>query len=118
MLRKLAMAAAVVSALAFPSEVLAFHGGGGGGGFHGGGGVARRRRWHGGGYRGGGVYRGGASIAAVVIAAVLPGRRLSRRLRGLRRRPRSYWGGRYWGYGVGPCWSWNPYSGGWIWVCY
>ena len=29
-----------------------------------------------------------------------------------------YWRGRYWAYGVGPCWNWNPFFGGWAWVCY
>jgi hypothetical protein len=24
--------------------------------------------------------------------------------------------GRYWGYGVGPCWAWTPY--GYEWICY
>jgi hypothetical protein len=32
--------------------------------------------------------------------------------------PGRWWGGRYWAYGVGSCWRWNPYTGGWIWVCY
>jgi hypothetical protein len=23
-----------------------------------------------------------------------------------------------WGYGGGSCWRWDPYAGGWVWVCY
>lgn len=26
-----------------------------------------------------------------------------------------YWHGRWWGYGIGPCWRWTPV--GWIWIC-
>ena len=29
-----------------------------------------------------------------------------------------FWGGRWYGYGVGPCWRWDGYSGQWVWVCY
>jgi hypothetical protein len=27
-----------------------------------------------------------------------------------------YWGGRWYGYGVGACWRWTP--GGYVWICY
>lgn len=29
-----------------------------------------------------------------------------------------FWGGRWYGYGVGPCWRWNPFYARWVWVCY
>ena len=67
------------------------HGGGGhGGGGHGGGGHSS---YHGGDHWGGGhaTHLGGG------------------RGRG------HYWHGRWWGYGVGPCWRLSP--GGWIWIC-
>ncbi len=101
MLRKLALAVAVTSLVALPIPTFAAHGGGGhGGGFHGGGGG-----YHGGGaggYRGGyGGYRGGYGG-----------------YRGGYRGGGRYWHGRYWGYGVGPCWTWNPFFGGWVWACY
>ena len=107
MMRKLVMAAAVAAsaALAAPPPSLARHRGGA----HGGG--ARGGVYRGGVYRGGG-YRGG----------VYRGRRLSwRRYRGGVYRGGvyrggygvyggrgRYWGGRCWGYGVGPCWRYNP----------
>lgn len=108
MLRKLAMAVAVTSLLAFPTPSLAFHGGGGhggggrGGGFHGGG-------FHGGGFHGGGRGFGGRGFGGRGFGG---GRG---RWGGGRGR---WWGGRYWGYGVGPCWTWNPFFGGWVWSCY
>lgn len=27
-----------------------------------------------------------------------------------------FWHGRWWGYGIGPCWRWTPV--GWVWICY
>ena len=29
-----------------------------------------------------------------------------------------WWGGRWYGYGVGSCWRWSPFYGRWIWACY
>jgi hypothetical protein len=74
--------------------------GGGGGGFRGGaavrgGGVAVR----GGVYRGGGVAVRGGGYRGVGVAG--GGRR--------------WYGGRWWSYGVGSCWS--PIPGGFVWVC-
>ena len=28
-----------------------------------------------------------------------------------------YWHGRYWNYGVGHCWEYDPYTGEYVWVC-
>jgi hypothetical protein len=28
-----------------------------------------------------------------------------------------FWHGRFWGYGIGPCWRLTPY-GEYVWVCY
>jgi hypothetical protein len=111
MLRKLCMAVATVALLTAPIEAVAnphgghgggghggggFHGGGGGG-FHGGGGG-----FHGGGHGGGGFYGGGHHGGGGYYGGGGRGR---------------YWGGRWYGYGIGPCWRWNPFFGRWIWVC-
>jgi hypothetical protein len=110
MLRKLALAVALIATLVLPTtEALAWRGGGRGG-FHGGG--FHRGGFHGGGYRG--HYGGGRAIyrgrGAYVGRGYYGGRAV---YRGGGR----YWHGRYWGYGVGPCWRATPY-GGWTWVCY
>ena len=34
------------------------------------------------------------------------------------RGPGRYWGGRYYAYGVGPCWRWNPFYARWVWACF
>ena len=96
MMRKIVCIAALAAALAFPTDSMARRGGGGGG-FHGGG--AR-------GFHGGGVHRGfhgGVHRGAVVHRGVVVGGR------------GRYWHGRYYGYGVGPCWR-NDY-GAWVWIC-
>ncbi len=92
MLRNLTLAAAVAAALTFPMGATAFahpHGGPHGGPHFGGGGHPHFGGGGGHGFRGGGGGHGGR-----------------------------FWHGRYWGYGVGPCWRWNPFMGGWVWVCY
>ncbi len=91
MLRKLAMAVAVTSLLALPTPSFAFHGGGGHGGGHGGfhGGFhGGHGGFHGGGFHGGRGFRGGRG---------------------------HFWHGRWWGYGIGPCWQLTPI--GYIWIC-
>jgi hypothetical protein len=30
---------------------------------------------------------------------------------------RHLWHGRWWDYGVGPCWAWSDVTGGYMWVC-
>jgi hypothetical protein len=66
----------------------------------------------GGGFRGGGGYRGGAAVyrggggavvrrGAVGVGVVGTGRR--------------WYGGRWWPYGVGSCWTPSPV--GYVWVC-
>lgn len=65
------------------------HAGGGGGGMHVGGGGRGGAVRVGGGGRGGAVHVGGGG-----------GR---------------FWHGRWYGYGIGPCWSLSP--DGYIWVC-
>jgi hypothetical protein len=82
------------------------HGGGGHGGGHGGGG-------HGGGHFGGhgpgghfgghgGGHFGGGHGGRVFVAGG-HGRR--------------FWHGRWWGYGIGPCWKWSYAYGEYVWVC-
>jgi hypothetical protein len=89
MLRKLSLAVALIATLVLPTtEALAW--------------VA-----HGG--RGHGIYVG-RGHGAYVGRGYYGGRRV---YGGGGR----YWHGRYWGYGVGPCWRPTPY-GGWAWVCY
>lgn len=31
---------------------------------------------------------------------------------------RHFWHGRWWGYGIGPCWVWSDYYDEFIWQCY
>jgi hypothetical protein len=31
---------------------------------------------------------------------------------------RRFWHGRYWPYGVGPCWAWSPVYGQYVWQCF
>ncbi len=99
MMRKfiLATAVAVTAALAAPTPSLAQHHGGG----HG---VARGGVYRGGVYRGG-VYRGGVYRGGYGGYGGYGGRG-------------RYWGGRWWGYGIGPCWRYNPFYGSYVWVCY
>ncbi len=89
MFRKLTLITALAATLAFPAVALAAHGGHGGGG-HGGGGHGGGGHGGGGWHGGGGGWHGGGG-----------GRR--------------FCGGRWWPYGVGPCWRW--YYGTWAWVC-
>jgi hypothetical protein len=118
MLRKLALALAFTSLVALPTPGFAGHGGGGhGGGFHGGGFHGGGGGFHGGGYHGGGVYRGGGYRGGgygVYRGGYRGGGYGVYRGGGGGR----YWRGRYWAYGVGPCWTWNPFFGGWAWGCY
>ena len=30
---------------------------------------------------------------------------------------RHFWHGRWWGYGVGPCWAWSDQDGEYVWIC-
>jgi hypothetical protein len=30
---------------------------------------------------------------------------------------RHFWHGRWWYYGVGPCWVWSDYYGEYVWAC-
>jgi hypothetical protein len=30
---------------------------------------------------------------------------------------RHFWHGRWWYYGVGPCWVWSNYYGEYVWAC-
>lgn len=98
-LRKISLVAAVAACLFIPAPALAKKGGGGpggpGGGWQQGGGgggkgrESRSGRWQGGG--GPGLQGGGRHH----------GRRFGR--------------GRWWNYGVGPCWRITP--AGYIWIC-
>jgi hypothetical protein len=92
MLRRLSLITAMVTALALPAtDALAW--------------VARGRGGHV--YAGRGVH--GAYVGRGVHGAYVR--------RGVYGGGGRYWHGRYWGYGVGPCWRVAPY-GGWVWACY
>jgi hypothetical protein len=66
----------------------------------------------GGGYRGGGVGRGGGFAVRGGGVAVRGG---GYRGVGVVGGGRRWYGGRWWPYGVGSCWS--PVPGGYVWVC-
>ena len=96
MLRKISLVAAVAACLFIPASAFAKKGGGGGGGGGGwqqGGGKGKPGGggWQGGGGPGGGWQGGG------------------------RHHGRRFWRGRWWNYGVGPCWRITP--AGYIWIC-
>ena len=87
--------AALAAGLVLGTPALAGgHGGGHGGGGHGGGGHGPGGHFGGGGphFGGGGPHFGGG-------------------------RGGHFWHGRFWGYGIGPCWRLTPY-GEYVWVCY
>src|SRR5712671_3039260 len=119
------------------------HGGGGGGGFHGGGGGGFRAGGGGGGHIGGGhtvaapvapghfapahvgggrtVVAPGPFAARHIVVGHGPGARV---VAGHRDRAhfafghrRHFWHGRWWYYGVGPCWVWSDYYGEYVWAC-
>ena len=113
MFRKLSFAAAIMGALALPSVVLAAPmSGGDEGGMQNGAGM----RGNEGGLRGGadmrdhvgGDFRGrGGHGGRWEGRSVNPGGHGGGR--------GHYWHGRWWNYGVGPCWRQAP--DGWIWTC-
>lgn len=122
MKRGLALVAAMIAALAMPLAADARqHGGGGhkGGGHHmsgghkGGGHQMRGHRRGGGhmgnpGHRAGKHYRGGGKHY---------GRHYNRgRQHG--HHGRRFWHGRWYAYGIGPCWRWSPRYAEFVWVCY
>jgi hypothetical protein len=92
---------------------------GGGGGAHFGGGGAH----FGGGNSGAGRIVTGRGPGAPVVAgrAGRPGARVAPEF-GARAfvtggHRRHFWHGRWWGYGVGPCWVWSDYYGEYVWAC-
>jgi hypothetical protein len=115
------------------------HGGGhGGGGAHSGGGGAHfgggGAHFGGGGARGGGAHFGGGQIAAGRSATARgpgapaiagrghgPGARVAPSYGARAFVPgghrRHFWHGRWWSYGVGPCWVWSDYYGEYVWAC-
>jgi hypothetical protein len=134
--RKSVFVVAAVLALGLPTatDTFARDGGGHGGGGHGGGGG----HVGGGGGRVGGGWGGGAHFAAPHVgggpAAVFRGPRgpgpamVFRNPRmGVHHGPgprffvrghhRHFWHGRWWAYGIGPCWAWSDDYGEYVWVC-
>jgi hypothetical protein len=96
-----------------PTNVSAAHGGGGG---HGGGGHV------GGGHIAAGhfVALHGPGARAVVghgpgIHVAPPGHPGRAFVAGAHRR--HFWHGRWWYYGVGPCWVWSDFYGEYVWAC-
>jgi hypothetical protein len=120
MTRKSVFALAAILALgslSFAADASAKGGGhGGGGGGHGGGGHG------GGGGHVGGHVNGGQAVAAPHVGVgpgpgvrVAPEHRASVFVTGGHRR--HFWHGRWWYYGVGPCWRWSDVYGEYVWVC-
>jgi hypothetical protein len=106
MLRAAFLVGAIAASLCLPTTTLLARGGGGhGGGGHGGGGG-----------RGGAVHVGGMHVGGggmnVGGARVRVGGGPGVRVGGGGRR---FWHGRWYAYGVGPCWQLAP--GGYVWVC-
>jgi hypothetical protein len=88
---------------------------GGGGGAHFGGGGARL----GGGSIGAGRFATGHRLGAPTVAGrgahVAPGFGARAFVSGGHRR--HFWHGRWWYYGVGPCWVWSDYYDEYVWAC-
>jgi hypothetical protein len=109
------------------------HGGGGGGGAHfGGGGGAHFGGGGGAHFGGGGAHFGGGKVGAGRFATGRGPRApaVAERGPGVRVAPgygarafvpgghrRHFWRGRWWYYGVGPCWVWSDYYGEYVWAC-
>jgi hypothetical protein len=114
-----------LGSLSLATDASAAHGGGGHGGGHGGGGHFGGGHF-GGGHFGGGHFGGGRHVAAGHFRAghvaarrgpaihVGPGFHGRAFARGHRRH---FWHGRWWDYGVGPCWVWSDYYGEYVWAC-
>jgi hypothetical protein len=118
MLRTSSLIAAVAASLLVPTIAFAAHAGGGGGGGGRGGGMHAGGAMHasgagrnmtGGGSRGA-VQMGGGGRGGRVHVGDGGGRRFVGGGGG-----RHFWNGRWYSYGVGPCWSLVP--NGYIWVC-
>jgi hypothetical protein len=125
MTRKSALALAATVALgglSLATDASAQHHGGG----HGGGGGAHFGG-AGGHFGGGGAHLGGGRIGAgrlatgrgpgaPAVAGRGPGPGGARAfVPGGHRR--HFWHGRWWYYGVGPCWVWSDYYGEYVWAC-
>jgi hypothetical protein len=117
----LALAAIItLGGMSLATDASAQHHGGGGGGAH---------------FGGGGAHFGGGNVGvgrrfttergpgAPAVAGRGPGR-------GMHLAPgfgarafvpgghrRHFWHGRWWYYGVGPCWVWSDYYGEYVWAC-
>jgi hypothetical protein len=100
MLRTTFFVCSIAASLLIPTTMLQARGGGG----HGSGG-------HGGGGRGGAVHVGGGGMH-MGGGRVHVGGGPAVRVGGGGRR---FWHGRWYAYGVGPCWQLTP--GGYVWVC-
>jgi hypothetical protein len=106
MLRTAFIVGAIAASLLLPTTMLQARGGGGhGGGGHGGGGHG------GGGGRGGAVHVGGGGMRMGGGGVRVGGGPGVRAVGGGRR----FWHGRWYAYGVGPCWQLTP--GGYVWIC-
>lgn len=132
MTRKSILALAAIIALgglSLATDASAQHRGGGGGHFGGGGAHFSGGGGHfsgggarvGGGHIGAGRFATGRGPGAPAVAGRGPGR-------GVRVAPgygafvpgghrRHFWHGRWWSYGIGPCWVWSDYYGEYVWAC-
>src|SRR5215831_1612327 len=81
---------------------------------------------HGGGHGGGGHIGAGHFVArhgpgARVVIGHGPGVHIAPafhgRAFGAGGHRRHFWHGRWWYYGIGPCWVWSDYYGEYVWAC-
>jgi hypothetical protein len=111
MLRTVFIVGAIAASLLLPTTMLQARGGGGhGGGGHGGGGHGGGGHVGGGG-RGGAMHVGGGGMRVGGGGVHIGGGPGVRVVGGGRR----FWRGRWYAYGVGPCWQLTP--GGYVWIC-
>jgi|SRR5215471_6389253 len=101
-----------LGSLSLATNASAAHGGGHGGG--------------GGGHFGGGHIAAGHFVArpgagARIVAGHEPSRHVAPGFHGRAfvagGHRRHFWHGRWWYYGVGPCWVWSDYYGEYVWAC-
>ncbi len=116
MTRKSLLAAAAIftlGSLPFATGVSAAHFGGGGhvGGGHFGGGHFGGGHFNAGRFGGGGRVVTGR-VPGVHVRPAFPARAYAG---GGHRR--HFWHGRWWYYGVGPCWAWSDVYGEYVWAC-
>jgi hypothetical protein len=103
-MRKSVVALAAIIALGslpVASDAFAAHGGG-----------------HGGGHFGGGHFGGHTVAHSRQVGRHGPHVGGGHPARFVRGHDRHFWHGRWWTYGVGPCWAWSDDYAEYVWVCF